>query len=262
MAIQQFQGVDKNGNAVTIYVTDDPAEGGGATLNDIATALGGTLTVTDDGGLTISSLPDDVVTNDPAEGGGSTLNDIVTALGGTLTVADDGGLAISSFPNNIITNNDELRTTASVSVSEVRIEAPDAAGNGDAVIEREDGEAVLKVSNKNKTRQVASTPWTDVVSDALVEVAATDVEVLSIMASVNTQSDPVYLKIFEGTGNALGTDAASFDQGIPAGSGFQWQPEAAAFAGGLEVAVTGGPGATDSTATAASISVNIAYREA
>jgi hypothetical protein len=39
MAVNSFQALDKDGNAVTVYDSDDPAEAGGATLEDIRALL-------------------------------------------------------------------------------------------------------------------------------------------------------------------------------------------------------------------------------
>jgi citrate lyase gamma subunit len=61
MATQQYDATDANGQTVQLTNSDDPAEGGGATLQDIVSALqsaqdvsGATVTVTDDGAFNIT----------------------------------------------------------------------------------------------------------------------------------------------------------------------------------------------------------------
>jgi len=61
MATQKYDATDANGQTVQLTNSDDPAEGGGATLQDIVSALqsaqdvsGATVTVTDDGAFNIT----------------------------------------------------------------------------------------------------------------------------------------------------------------------------------------------------------------
>lgn len=61
MALQTYDAIDANDNTVQLTNSDDPAEGGGATLQDIVTALqsaldvsGATVTVTESGGFDVT----------------------------------------------------------------------------------------------------------------------------------------------------------------------------------------------------------------
>jgi hypothetical protein len=105
MATQQYDATDANGQTVQLTNSDDPAEGGGATLQDIVSALqspqdvsGGTVTVTDDGAFN--------VTLDAQNAGlaqDSSVQSVLSELQGTLDVsvgaassAQDGSGTISS----------------------------------------------------------------------------------------------------------------------------------------------------------------------
>jgi len=312
MAIQQFQGVDKDGNAVTIYVTDDPAEGGGATLSDIVTALGGTLTVEDGGGFsvsvsgesaglaqetTLSSLKTAVGSQgDASETDTSTsasllswVQGLIDTIKGGLEISSwsagslsigslpdvtigawsAGDIGISSFPSALVTNNDEVKTTASVSVGSVELEADDSQGNGVVPLWREDGTNYLGVVDKsqidegnNSIRSFSAKSQTaafDSLNATTQQVKASAGEIADLHFT-NPNGSLVYLKVWFSTGNTAGTDDADAVYGIPAESGFSPHFDSIEAANGIEVAATANPALGDGTSLSTAIAGTVHYR--
>jgi len=82
MAVNSFQALDKDGNAVTVYDSDDPAEAGGATLGDIQTPL--------------SEIADALVSN-----GSDQFQTDVQSLPSIPAGGNNiGSVGVSSLPNN------------------------------------------------------------------------------------------------------------------------------------------------------------------
>jgi len=82
MAVNSFQALDKDGNAVTVYDSDDPAEAGGATLGDIQAPL--------------SEIADALVSN-----GSDQIQTDVQSLPSIPAGGNNiGSVGVSSLPNN------------------------------------------------------------------------------------------------------------------------------------------------------------------
>jgi hypothetical protein len=110
MAISSFPATDRNDNSVTVYNSDDPAEGGGSTLDDIVTEAGGINTV-------IGSQSDMAQTDETVnatqmayiKGQLAVLKAVRDAVQGTVTTTDDGSFDINSLPDvTVAAINDSL----------------------------------------------------------------------------------------------------------------------------------------------------------
>jgi len=225
MAINQYQGVDKDGNAVTIYVTDDPPEGGGSTLNDIVVALNDTLTVKESGDFNVS------VSGESA---------------GLAQESTLSGLLTESRFEEVVNNNNEVKTTASLSTASVLLEADDSQGNGVQTIQRADGIQALKVadvsaldhSNNSVTVYEPdhnATTMTNV-TDTVTQVTANGVTASKVWVGNLQEGAAAYLHFYKGSGNAIGSP--DFTLPIPKNSGGTEEIGPIPFPNGFEIAAT------------------------
>lgn len=229
------QGTDSNGKRIVRNVVSvEPGN------NDIPTTLGNEVVDT-----IVQSLPDVTISNwaagpldiDTLPSIPSGTNNIgsveitgkVDVTDAIVTVTDNGAFGINSLPSlpagsnnigsidvdslplNLITNNAlDVNTSGNV-----RIEANDSLGNGVQPIQRIDGEKILKVANVIEFDH----DWLSVanIGSTLVGATASAVTLKGLWAGNIKSADPVYLHIYEGTGNTAGSPDAFFP--LPAESG-------------------------------------------
>ena len=205
MATETFSVIEGDGSANQVTLTDDPVED--SSVRAVKNAIGsqGDASKTDTstnasllswvqglidtikGGLEISSW----------SAGNLSIGSLPDVTIGSWNAGD---ISISSLPSALVTNNNEVKTTASVNVGSVQIEADDSQGNGVQAIERVDGENILKVADM-----------------AVLEVAEDAVEAVSAADKVSWASAEYAVQQAHasstGGSNAILLDAASLGSG-------------------------------------------------
>ena len=180
-----------------------------------------------------------------------------------------GDIGISSFPSALVNNSDEVKTTASVNVGSVELEADDSQGNGVVPLWREDGTNYLGVVDKsqidegnNSIRSFSAKSQTaafDSLNATTQQVKASAGEIADLHFT-NPNTSLVYLKVWYSTGNTAGTDDADAVYGIPAESGFSPHFDSIEAASGIEVAATANPALGDGTSLSTPIAGTVHYR--
>jgi len=260
MATDTFNVIEGDGSSNQITLTDDPVEN--KTVQALKTAIGSqgdaseTDTSTDAsllswvqglidtikggleisswsaGSLSIGSLPNVTIGSWAA----GTIQTAVQSLPSIEIGAwSAGDIGISSFPSALVSNNDEVKTTASVNVDSVKLEADDAPGNGVQAIERVDGEPILKVANVIEFDHDATTVAS--ANETLSTVTSNAVTLKGVWVGNAQSADPAYLHFYKGTGNNAGSP--DFQVEIPAETGATQDIPPIPLDNGFEVLASG-----------------------
>jgi biopolymer transport protein ExbD len=131
MAVTSLAALDATDTQVTVHDTDDPAEGGGSTLNDIVTEAGGINTVI--GSQSDAAQTDETVNATQIayiKGQLSVMKAVRDAVQGTVTTTDDGSFNINSLPDVTVgTISDALKAVDQSDTNRAIEVEDDGSGN-------------------------------------------------------------------------------------------------------------------------------------
>ena len=294
MATETYSVIEGDGSSNEVTLTSDPVED--STVQAVKDAIGDETAASEERDAGTSATQIERLTAvvsllmDVLAGGDATdrLRVGIQEQDGDLTVTLDGedvsidqlpslpaggnkigSVDISSFPSALVNNNDEVKTTASVNVGSVELEADDSQGNGVVPLWREDGTNYLGVVDKsqidegnNSIRSFSAKSQTaafDSLNATTQQVKASAGEIADLHFT-NPNTSLVYLKVWFSTGNTAGTDDADAVYGIPAESGFSPHFDSIEAASGIEVAATANPALSDGTSLSTPIAGTVHYR--
>jgi len=294
MATETYSVIEGDGSSNEVTLTSDPVED--STVQAVKDAIGDETAASEERDAGTSATQIERLTAvvsllmDVLAGGDATdrLRVGIQEQDGDLTVTLDGetvsidqlpslpaggnkigSVDISSFPSALVNNNDEVKTTASVNVGSVKLEADDSQGNGVVPLYREDGTNYLGVVDKsqidegnNSIRSFSAKSQTaafDSLNATTQQVKASAGEIADLHFT-NPNGSLVYLKVWYSTGNTAGTDDADAVYGIPAESGFSPHFDSIEAASGIEVAATANPALGDGTSLSTPIAGTVHYR--